>query len=250
MATLKLDEQAANKAAEISEADIILSVALWRKYAPPQYRSIIETDDKVYEWVQSEMVYKRNGKTIDPQAIKKQAIEPFLQNVKTAMRGLSEQLQRKEITTAEWQRQMNDLIKGSQLAAGLVANGGTRNSTQNDYAAVALSIAAMLLFMQTFAEDVNTGKQPLNGLVLSRTGLYANATRDAYEETRRYGMGKYAGMTEERRVLDPSANHCHTDEEMEGCVELSLLGWQPIGTLPRIYDTPCRTNCLCHFEYR
>lgn len=249
MTTLNLSNKELEKASDISEADIILSVALWKRYAPAQYRTIIDTDDKVFEWVKSEMVYKRNGVRIDPTRLRTLAIDPFLSNVKLAMRGLSTQLQSGALKLPEWQQQMNDLIKWSQLAAALVANGGTRNSTQNDYAVVAISIFAMLTFLQVFANEIESGKQKLNGSILSRSGLYANAARDAYEETRRIGMARYAGATLERRVLDAVANHCVTDGEMIGCVELAAMGWQPIGTLPRLYDTPCRTNCMCHFEF-
>jgi len=250
MATLGLGTDELEQASEVSEADVLLAVALWKRYAPPAYKTIIETDDKVFEWVQSEMLYKRNGVKIDPQRLRTLSIDPFIVNVRNAMRGLSAQLQSGELSLPEWQQQMNDLIKGSQLAAALVANGGTRNSTQNDYAAIALSILAMLTFAQAFADDINEGKQPMNGLLSSRTGLYANAARDAYEETRRVGMFRYAGATMERRVLHPTANHCVTDDEMIGCVELADMGWQPIGSLPRLYDTPCRTNCLCSFIYK
>ena len=62
-------------------------------------------------------------------------------------------------------------------------------------------------------------------------------------------MGAYFGAVEERRVLE-RAEHCESDEELEGCIELSEKGWQPIGTLPRLGVSPCRSNCRCRFDYR
>jgi hypothetical protein len=248
MAHLVLSPDELKSKAEVSPADVLLAVAMWKRYAPPAYRSIIEADDKKFKWNASRMEYTRNGARIDPQKLRTLAIEPFLLAVKTAMRGLSAQLQEKRISLPEWQAQMADFVKHSQLAAALVANGGNRQD-QTDYAAIALSILAMLAFLQTFAGDVDGGKQLLNGTLLSRTGLYANAIRDAYEQARREGISS-TGATMERRVLLPGAEHCTSDDEMEGCIELAEMGWQPIGTLPRLYDTPCRTNCLCHFEYK
>ena len=145
---------------------------------------------------------------------------------------------------------MYSLTKYSQLAAALIANGGARNNTQTDYALIVAIILALLLFLQKFAEDLEAGKQLLNGTLLSRSDLYANAARDAYEEMRRQVMALYTDATQERRVLDPGAQHCHSIDGWIGCPELAALGWRPIGTLPRLMDTPCRSNCRCSFKFR
>ena len=52
------------------------------------------------------------------------------------------------------------------------------------------------------------------------------------------------GMVEERRV------HVGHDEPCPDCVAGMGAGWQPIGTLPPIFDSECRHRCHCHFEYR
>lgn len=57
---------------------------------------------------------------------------------------------------------------------------------------------------------------------------------------------KDAGFVEERRVLDPSAEHC------DDCLRLAALGWQPIGTLPEPADgsTRCKSRDKCSKVYR
>jgi hypothetical protein len=62
-------------------------------------------------------------------------------------------------------------------------------------------------------------------------------------------MTVYYGAAQERRRLGV-AEHCRTHGDLEGCVELHDLGWQPIGSLPRLGQTPCRTNCKCHWQFR
>jgi hypothetical protein len=47
----------------------------------------------------------------------------------------------------------------------------------------------------------------------------------------------------ERRILG-LADHC------SGCVAAAAQGWQPLGTLPAIGDTPCMGNCKCTFMYK
>jgi hypothetical protein len=60
-------------------------------------------------------------------------------------------------------------------------------------------------------------------------------------------------MEEELRVLG-EADHCSTEDDpdgdREGCLELAALGWQPIGTLPKIGESVCIVNCHCRFAYR
>jgi hypothetical protein len=146
---------------------------------------------------------------------------------------------------------MYSLTKFSNLAAALVANGGARNNTETDYAVIILVILAMPIFLQGFADDIEAGRQLMNGTLLSRGDLYASSGRDAYEEMRRHVEKVYVGMTQERRVLDRDAQHCHTDKHgLVGCVELAERGWQPIGTLPKLMSTPCRSNCRCTFFFR
>lgn len=245
-------ERRLSEQSQITEADIAMAISLWKKYAPTQYRALITGGGALFGWDPNrrQFFYESNGYMIDPLRLRNVAIEPFLQNVRVAMRDISTRLQNKQISLPEWQTEMMALTKSSQVAAALVANGGADNQDESNALLVAAGIAAMLAFLQTFAQEIQTGKQLLNGLLLSRTDLYALGGRDAYEEARRNGF-IFSGMaTQERRVLQPGANHCVSNDEQEGCIELAALGWQPIGTLPRLYDTPCRTNCLCTFIFR
>jgi len=240
---------------EINEGDIILAVALWKLYAPAQYRPLIDGRGGLVWDADKKQYYEAGtGKYINATALRNNAIEPFIIRVKVAMREVDAKLQSRTITLTEWQSQMTQLVKSSQIAAALVAVGGTPNASDADKAGIALSVAAMLAYLQDFAKDIESGKQKINGRLLARSDLYADATRDAYEEARRntiIAAAIIAGVTrKERRVLDPGANHCTTDDGLLGCVELAAKGYQPIGTLPRLYNTPCGVHCRCHFEYK
>jgi hypothetical protein len=242
--------------AQVSDADVAIARDMWRRYAPPLFRDLMDaplagTQKTRFAWdaQQRQYIYTATGRYIPPLDLRNRAIEPFLTNVRFHMRDVSGRFQSGSITLPQWQQETMQLIKYSQLASALIANGGSRNSTQTDYAQIAAMILALYLFFQGFADEIQAGKQVINGLLLSRSDLYANAGRDAYEEMRRFAMGVYGGATKERRVLDPTANHCHTQGDWVGCPELAALGWQKIGTLPRLMDTPCISNCKCHFEF-
>lgn len=235
---------------EITESDILAAVALWRRYAPAQYNDLLTGSPKFVWDIQKRQYKLLNGKYIDPLMLRNRAIEPFLQNMKLVMRGVSQQLRDKSISLQEWQKQTTDLIKYSQIAAALAANGGVENTSPADYKTIAAFILALFVFHLIFATDIESGAQKLNGLLLTRTDLYATAGRDAYEEMRRYGMKIYTPVKYERRILKPGANHCTTVDDWDGCIELAAMGWQRLGVLPRLMDTPCRTNCLCTWDFK
>lgn len=233
---------------DVSPADLSAAIALWRRYAPPAYRSII-SGGKIFAWDAERAQYKnmQTGRYVDMQYIRRMAIDPFLRNVKNAIRTLTETYQRGEITLDEWLAEMERYVGTSQLAAALVAGGGA--DAKIDYALLAAEVASAYLLLQKFYADIRTGKQKTNGRLTARALLYGALARSVYEDvTRQNAIG--IGKRFERRVLAAGADHCETHGSQKGCVELAQLGWQAIGTLPKLYDTPCQTNCLCRFEFR
>lgn len=253
--------------AKVTPEDIAGAVILWQRFAPRVYREIINAPSMGllevigaqerpasarFLWDVRKLQYfdRRSGQYMDPLKLRNDAIEPFLKKVKDSMRGMSTRLQRREVSLSEWQASQMQTIKESQIAAALVANGGTQNNTPIDYIKIAAFVLALFLFLRTFVDEIKSGVQKLTGLLLGRTGLYASAGVDAYEEMRRHAAGMYTELAEERRVMNPGANHCKTVGDHIGCPELAAMGWQPLGVLPRLYDTPCGSNCQCHWEFR
>lgn len=259
---LPYDEESLKNFSEINDVDAQRARELWRKHAPKTYADMMDAPllgagiTALYLWDAQKRQYfqTRMKRYIETLELRNKAIEPFLNSIRLTMREVSARLQQGGITLADWQTEMMYLTKYSQMAAALIANGGIGNTPPADYLVIAAFILALLLFLQNFSEEIQSGKQVLNGLLLTRSDLYARAARDAYEEMTRYGMRVYAGMKLERRILDPQANHCVPGTYPDGsywmsCPEIAAKGWQPVGTLPRIMDSPCRSNCKCHWEY-
>ncbi len=255
--------------AQMTTLDIETARAFFEGSTSPRYRSLLTSSLRQasvtavtpYVWDPRIGQYRRTstGRPISPLEIRTAAIEPVILRSRQIQRTLSSQLQAREISLAEWQTQMITQIKQTQLAAALAANGGEKNTNDNDKEEIALLLLALLLLFQGFAEQIERQQQPLNGMLLVRSDLYASAARGVFEDVGTYVARVYLGRTEERRVLGV-AEHCHTvrtraesilgTSTLEGCVELAEKGWQPIGSLPRIGQSPCRTNCRCHKEYR
>jgi len=257
--TIKFSESALEQMAQVTQADSMSAKALWTQTVPLKWKPLLDSqtigiDDplnSVYVWDASSRryVHLRSKHYVSFQDIRSQAVEPLVVRSKQLQRAISQQLQSGAMTLAEWQIQMISNIKQTELAAALAANGGEQNTSEADKKKVAAAILLLLLFFKTFAEDIEAGTQALNGSLLARSDLYAGSARSIFEETQRVGMAVNFGEVEERRVLGV-AEHCHSDGELDGCVELADRFWSPINTLPPLGKTPCRANCKCHFTYR
>lgn len=158
-----------------------------------------------------------------------------------------EQLTRKlingEITLEEWEYWMREHIRTLHNIAGMAASGGRDNMSPALWAFAGFLVLQQFGFLSGFARDIATNpEQWLNGRAISRMRLYLYAewgTMEGFINQQRQAQG----YTEERRVLG-QADHC------PDCIAYAAQGWQPIGTLPRIGDSVCVTNCQCIFEYR
>jgi hypothetical protein len=256
---IKLSESALEQLSKITPAAIEMAKALWSQTVPLRWKPLLDAqtigiDDpltSVYVWdaTNRRYIHLRSRRYVPFQDIRAQAVEPLIQRSKAMQRTLSQGLQSGDTKLSEWQLTMLENIKQTELAASLAANGGEQNTSEADKKKIAAAILLLLLFFQTFTEEIEVGRQALNGSLLARSDLYANSARSIFEETRRFGMAAYFGAVQERRRFG-IAEHCHSDGERQGCVELYDKGWQPINSLPRLGDTPCRTNCKCRFEYR
>lgn len=180
------------------------------------------------------------GRFVTRQAVRS-ALDGFVDAASVRMQAHSAALIASRTSLAEWQQQMAREVKLTHLASTAAANGGWAQLSQADYGRIGARVKAQYAFLNNFAQEIASGKQRVDGSLAVRSALYGQAGRQTYEEERRRLEGM-AGQSEERRILGP-ADHC------SGCLAAAAAGWQPIGTLPRIGDTPCRTNCRCHFVF-
>lgn len=255
---LRLSEAQISQISKIGPLDKEAGRALWRARAPSPWSLLLEAQAILpgarlstrFAWDATSRRYidLRSRRYIPSRVIRDKAIEPFIKTIEADLRSLGSGLQGSG-DLALWEKGMIEQIRLAQIAAGLAANGAASQSTADEEDNLSELLLLLLLLLRSFALDIYSGKQAINGRLLLRSDLYARAARDTFEEVRRFGMASSFGAVEERRRLG-RAEHCHTDEDLEGCVELADLGWSPINTLPRLGATPCRTNCKCRFDYR
>lgn len=213
----------------------------------PPLRSSGLTQD--YRWNETAARYiGANGQFVS-RAVVNSALEQTITGSQSEMTLLSERLQSGSISLTEWRAGMAEQIKILDTSEAALARGGWDQMTQSDWGWVGSQVKEQYKYLDNFAGEISNGDQLLNGVFLRRVKMYAQAGRGTFEEMRRRYMRIYKDASEERRVLGV-AEHCETYKGLEGCVELAQRGWQPVGTLPPIGDTPCMVNCKCSFEYR
>lgn len=187
----------------------------------------------------------RNGRIVKGEVITDQ-LEKVIEGVQSEMTGLALDLVDGKISVQEWYDKFRLNVKTMHGVAGSLAKGGWAQMRDDDWELIKTITLENLDFLNNLAQGLDDGSIKRDGNFLRRVNQYVAAARSTKEEIKRKTMMTTA--THEKRVLGP-ADHCRSQEGMEGCWELWKKGWEPIGTMPKIGETPCRQNCRCHFVY-
>jgi hypothetical protein len=146
-----------------------------------------------------------------------------------------------ELSLAAWQAEAMRTIKLSQVATATIAHGGAARMGPAQYGAAGREIRTQYDYLRTFAEQVASGEQPLNGSLTARARQYGQAARVTFEREYRRDQQR-RGYQSERNVL-ARAEHCAE------CREQTARGWVPVGSLVPVGQRTCRANCRCSLRY-
>lgn len=196
-----------------------------------------------YGWNGSRYINLETGRFVSSTTVR-DALESVMDASALRMDLLSQNLIAGEINLAQWQSGMMQQIKLAHTAAAASANGGWAQMTQSDWGFTGQLIRTQYDHLRNFAQQIESGKQPLNNRVLMRADLYGQAARGTYEAQRQRFEVNVNAVEEERRILEKDGANC------AGCLDQADLGWQPVGTLDPIGAEECGVNCRCEFEYR
>jgi bacterioferritin-associated ferredoxin len=194
----------------------------------------------LYRWDKNSLRYiDQRGRFVKSADVRK-ALSDVVNANKRQIRALARQLNNGTLSVQQWQASMETAVRDLHLGATAAGKGGFGQMTQRDYGLAGQRIQFHFAKLDGFARDVEAGRISA-GRVVARAELYARAGVGVYENARREAARGV--MTEERRVLG-AAEHCGV------CVEEAAKGWQPIGTLKRLGDSPCLANCRCSYRFR
>lgn len=169
-------------------------------------------------------------------------LDKYIDAKNSRLDDLANQLRNREISLADWQLQMRNEMRMMHNAAAMVAKGGREQMTHADWGRTGRELRSQYEYLDKWAADIASGKAPIDGRLNTRATLYGDASRGTYEQSRR-AQAADKGNEEEQRIL-------HAAESCVDCIQYAALGWQPIGSLPKIGDSQCRSRCRCTFSYR
>lgn len=158
------------------------------------------------------------------------------------MAALTGRLRAGTLTVPEWQAQMAGEVKTLHVAMATAAKGGKAQMSPADYGRVGAEVKRQYQYLARFAEDVASGKQPLDGRAENRARLYGAQGSQFYGESVRQ-LWADKGETRERWVR-------RATESCPGCVEQSARGWVGEGVLPRLGSQACKARCKCSIQSR
>ncbi len=158
------------------------------------------------------------------------------------MRDMTQSLIDGRLPLSTWQVQMMQSVKVVHLVGLATAVGGWSNLDQSDFGFVGQRIRSQYAYLREFANQLESGRQPLNGSALARATMYADSARATHRAAQRRAA-QQRGMQQERNQLG-AADHC------AGCLAASAAGWVPIGTLVPCGSRQCLSRCHCSLAYR
>jgi hypothetical protein len=170
------------------------------------------------------------------------AVDTIIDKEAVAFRGVAQQLIDGKINLAEFQLQMQANVKKLNVAMALAGNGGIANTDQSDLGYIGSLVKKQYQYLQGMAKQIKNGHQKLDGTLLARVELYAQAARGTHEDVKRR-QANQSGMGQEKSVL-AEADHC------AGCLSQAKRGWSEIGSLIPVGGRECLVNCHCHFIFR
>ena len=181
------------------------------------------------------------GRFVPDQSIRR-ALDVVLDAQAQTMRLLSQQLMDGTIMLADWQLAMMQATKAVHLVGTAVAHGGWSQLDQSDFGWAGQRIRTQYSYLNRFAADIASGRQNLDGTLLARSELYAQAGRATHRAAERR-LATKRGLAEEKNLLG-AADHC------AGCLAETARGWVKIGTLVPCGSRDCLVRCHCSLTYR
>jgi hypothetical protein len=196
-----------------------------------------------YQWSEDAQAYLYpSGRRVAPSTLDR-ARERVIRAGANNMRTISEQLQSGAISLSDWQQRMAAEMKPLHTGAAALGRGGWGQMSQSDWGWTGSEIRRHYGYLRRFAEDIATGHQALDGRLIARATMYAEAARGTQRGMQRR-MAQKIGRTEERNQLGAADRHCAE------CVDCSARGWVPIGTLPPPGSRTCLSRCHCSMAFR
>lgn len=225
--------------------DALAAVKMWRLHADPRFHGLLTGEGFRWNPIKQQYVAK-SGKPITAKQLKDISL------------AFSEAVAEDVESSPEKKKNRRGLLIGFYIAMAALAAGGFRRLIGNliQHHRNAPSIENSLGYLGKLEQKIEQGTAGSPAQIAARMQLYwaygnsifEEVKRRSHEEARGYDGKKQTWL--ERNVLGEAERHCHTNDKTPGCIELTALGWRPLGTIPIIGTRTCKMGCKCSIEYK
>lgn len=160
------------------------------------------------------------------------------------MQDLAARVGADEISLAEYELGLRDLVRDAHLTALATAKEGWENVTRRDLGRLGATLRKEYGFLRRRVLKLENGE--ISAAQLAATvAQYSNAARATFEDE--WGsIQDRRGARSERLVKGGTETSC---DGTNSCDADQDRGWVPRGTLGRVGSRACKGACGCHFEY-
>lgn len=169
-------------------------------------------------------------------------IDRLLRHFERESASLARQLFRREISLADFQIGMLELIKETSIISTSIGFGGLDQMTQARWGGLGAKLRQQYAYLNSFARQIEQGRIIFESQLERRSQLYSKSLRAMYYEGE-LAVAKAAGYTQSRRTL-------HALESCSECLDWSNRDWVGIEVQPPISTLRCKQFCRCTLLYR
>jgi len=176
-------------------------------------------------------------------------VERFGNNICRLQRNIMSQLIHGNTTLQEWYEDTARVMKMSYRAVVDVARGSPLDMSALEQQRWQEAMEFQIEKLDSLAQRIERGVRPLDGTLLNTVCQIGHTVNAIFENWKLWEAQMFGGKKQARRRLT-QAEHCHTNELRDGCIELAREGWVPIEQMVAIGAAACYGNCRCRLEFR
>lgn len=170
--------------------------------------------------------------------------ERYLEGVEDRFVELARAMHEGAIAPSTYQSTMRMWLRREHITFRALGQGGVNMLSHQDYQAIERILAEEAQRLAAMVQGVADGEISLLQ-AMDRARWYAGTASEQYWRGLEHSMGADPGhVLLSRNILRP-AEHCET------CLDLTDLGWQPVGKIPPPkVDRDCGRGCKCYLIYQ
>lgn len=195
-----------------------------------------------FTWDKSSRRYRNERGQFSSSKDVRKVIDELAATTAARTKELGQKVRDGKLSVPKFQALMAKEIKNAHTAALVLAKGGRKRISRNEWLELARKLKSEFAYIKNFAKDIPRTISERGNKIPARAAMYGNAVIGTFENAVRE-REKEAGMLFERRVMGGTSEPCVT------CIAEAGRGYVAIGKLKAIGDSECRSNCACWFEF-